>query len=137
MIGEACFDFRDSQYRLLHNRQAIDPRCVIYHEGRDQCCYYGTSVKWKSAPLVDVPDKFQHVLYRSSNLQTPDWPQVRHSPMTPSPAPQSPHVSFPLTAFSPGKPYDPQMTNPLNFPAQYGLFLIPINLLKILLHLFL
>ena len=39
MIGEGYFDFMDSQYRLLHNRQAIDPRCAIYHEGRDQSYY--------------------------------------------------------------------------------------------------
>ena len=89
----------DSQYRLIHNRQAIDPICAIYHEGRDQCYYYGTSGKWKYAPLMDFPDNTQYVLYRCGNLQTPDWPQMRHSLMTPSPAPQSTHVSFTPTSF--------------------------------------
>ena len=70
--------------------------------------------KWTSAPFMDFPHNTQYVLYRSGNLQTPDWPQMRHSLMTPSPSPQSPHVSFPPTAFQPVKSHDPQMTNPLN-----------------------
>ena len=115
MIGEAYFDFRHSQYKLLHNRQAILPRFAIHHEGRDQCYYYWTSGKVKSAHLVDFTYNTQYVLYRSDNLQTTDWPQMRHYLMTTSPAPQLPHVSFPPTAFQPVKPHDIQMTNPLNY----------------------
>ena len=98
MISEAYFDFMDSQYRLLHNRQATDPRCPIYHEGRDQCYYYETSGKWKSALLVDFPDNTQYVLYRSGNLQTPDWSQMRHSLMTSSPVPTITSCVFPTNS---------------------------------------
>ena len=54
--GEVYFNFCDDQYRLLHNNEIIDPRSVIYHEGRDQCHYFSRNQTWKSAPLVDFPD---------------------------------------------------------------------------------
>ena len=42
-------------------------------------------------------------MYRSGPLQLPDWPQISHSIMTPSPT-GSPHVSFPPLAFKPIRP---------------------------------
>ena len=104
MIGEAYFDFRDNQYRLLHNRQTVSPSCVMYHAGRDRCYYYGTNSQWKAADVNSFPDHTNYVLYRSGNMQTPAWGQRSHSLMTPSPTPASPHVSFPTSAFQPVQP---------------------------------
>ena len=101
--GEVYYNFHDGQYRLLHNHERISPQSVIYHEGRDQCFYFSKEQTWKSALLVDFPENTVCYLYRSGPLQLPDWPQISHLIMTPSPT-GSPHVSFPPLAFKPIRP---------------------------------
>ena len=104
MIGKAFYDFQDTKYHLLHNRETVNPVSAIYHEGRDQCFYYSSNGQWKSAPIADFPDHTWYVLYRSGKLEVPDWPHLGYSLMTltpSSPSPLSPHVSLPQLAFRP------------------------------------
>ena len=91
LLGEVYFDFCNGQYKLL-----------LYHEGQDQCYYFGRNQTWKSAMLADLPNSTAYYMYKSGPLQQPNWPEMSHSLMTPSPAaspPLSPHVSFPPSAF--------------------------------------
>ena len=114
--GEVYFNFHDDQYRLLHNNERIDPRSVIYHEGRDQCHHFSRNQTWKSAPLVDFPDDAAYYLYRSGPLQTPDWLQMSHSLMSPLPSVSS-HVSFQPSTFKPVRPPgNPPLDVPITHP---------------------
>ena len=102
LLGEVYFDFRNGQYKLLHSHESINPLSVIYHESQDQCYYFGRNQTWKSAMLADLPDSTAYYMYKSGPLQQPNWPEMSHSLMTPSPTaspPLSPHVSFPPSAF--------------------------------------
>ena len=124
--GPSLFNFGDGKYRLLNNRQVINPICAVYHKGRDIWYYFATNGKWKSAFLVNFPSNTQYVLYRSGNLQRPDWMQIRHSLMTPSSVSKLPHVSFPPSAFWPVNPtHDPQMPWLCLIQPKYDLLLTP------------
>ena len=95
---------------------AINPLSVIYHEGQDRCYYFGRNQTWKSATLADLPDSTAYYMCKSGPLQQPNWPEMSHSLMTPSPPtspPLSPHVSFPPSAFW---PVQVQGSLPLNIP---------------------
>ena len=84
--GEVYFDFWDNQYRVLHNKEAVDGSSAIYHEEQDWCYYFGTNGKWKSAPLVEFLDHTSYYSYWSGPLQIPDWPIGRHPLITSAPS---------------------------------------------------
>ena len=83
LIGEVYFDFHNGHYKLLHSHESINPLSVIYHEGQDQCYYFGRNQTWKSATLADLPDSTAYYMYKSGPLQQPNWPEMIHSLMTP------------------------------------------------------
>ena len=101
LSGEVYFNFRDNLYRTLKDNEAIDPQSGIYHVGRDECYYFTSTRQWKSIPLVDFPPQTLFYWYRSGPLQMPNWPG-RRSLLTP--VVESPHVSFPDSAFKPVQP---------------------------------
>ena len=118
LSGGVYFNFRDNLYRTLKNNEVIDSESAIYHVGQDQCYYFSSKQIWKSLPFRNFPPETVFYWYRSGPLQIPNWPK-RSSLLTPST--ESPHVSFPNSAF---KPVQTPINPPTNTPVAH---LIPLQ----------
>jgi len=93
VIGEAYFDFRENQYRLLPTKETIGPDVGLYHSGRDKCYYFSTKNQWKVEDRASFPSSTKFFEYRTGELEVPKWDMRMGSILSP-PLVQPPQVAF-------------------------------------------